>query len=72
MSALVAPGIASTDIDLWSIAVSAINGCGACLDDHEAKFRKAGGAPAPVQATIKLAAALAGVAAVLRADQATA
>ena len=61
---------AEIDIDLWTIAISAINGCGACIDIHEASLRKAGGAPAQAQAALKLAAALAGLVAVMKAEEA--
>src|ERR1044072_3012792 len=37
------PGVDKTDFELWSLAVSAINGCGMCLDSHEQVLRKAGG-----------------------------
>jgi alkyl hydroperoxide reductase subunit D len=72
MRALVASGVPAGDVDLWAIAVSAINGCGVCLDDHATKFRAAGGTAASVQAAIRLAAALAGLAAALRATAARA
>ncbi len=30
------PGVDKADFELWSLAVSAINGCGMCMDSHEA------------------------------------
>jgi alkyl hydroperoxide reductase subunit D len=50
--------------DLWSIVASAINGCGACLDEHEEKLRANGGTTEQAHAALRLAAALAGAAAV--------
>ncbi len=29
------PGVDKVDFELWSLAVSAINGCGMCIDAHE-------------------------------------
>jgi alkyl hydroperoxide reductase subunit D len=37
MQAMSNHGASSVDFELWSIAVSAINGCGKCLDSHVAK-----------------------------------
>lgn len=35
-------GIDQLDFELWCIAVSAINGCGACVDSHEKILRDKG------------------------------
>jgi lipoyl-dependent peroxiredoxin subunit D len=35
-------GIDQIDFELWCIAVSAINGCGACADSHEKVARDKG------------------------------
>ncbi len=35
-------GIDPLDFELWSAAVSAINGCGACVDSHEKALREKG------------------------------
>jgi len=64
------PAARQIDIDLWTLAISAINGCGACMDIHEASLRKAGGEPAQAHAALRLAAALAGAIAVARAEAA--
>ena len=42
MNILANPGVEKMDFELWSTAVSAINGCGACLDAHEGELRKHG------------------------------
>jgi AhpD family alkylhydroperoxidase len=39
------PGVEAVDYELWCVAVSAINGCGACLDSHEAELRERGVTP---------------------------
>ena len=35
MNVLAAPGIDKADFELFSLAVSAMNGCGMCIDSHE-------------------------------------
>jgi len=36
------PGVDKADFELWSLAVSAINGCGACIDAHEKDAARSG------------------------------
>ncbi|MEU3496301.1 alkyl hydroperoxide reductase [Kitasatospora cineracea] len=62
------PGVDKVDFELWSFAVSAINGCGQCLDSHEGVLRKAGVDREVIQAAIKVAATVQAVAAVLDAE----
>jgi alkyl hydroperoxide reductase subunit D len=59
------PGVDKVDFELWSIAVSAINGCGMCLDSHEKVVRKAGLTAEQVQAALRIGAAVQAAAAVL-------
>ncbi|MEI7609466.1 MAG: carboxymuconolactone decarboxylase family protein, partial [Rhodospirillaceae bacterium] len=40
MNALGKPGVDKVDFELWALAVSAINGCGMCLEAHEHEVRK--------------------------------
>ena len=49
------PGVPKLDFELWSTAVSAINGCGACMDAHEGELRKHGVANTQVQAALRIA-----------------
>src|SRR5689334_6406534 len=42
MNILANPGVEKVDFELWSTAVSAVNGCGMCLDAHEAELKKHG------------------------------
>lgn len=60
----------STHYDLWCVAVSAINGCGACLDSHEAALRRKGVTPAQVQLALRIAAVVSAVARTLAAEAA--
>ena len=50
------PGVAKDDFDLWCVAVSAINGCPDCLDEHEGALRSRGVAAEAVQAALRIAA----------------
>ena len=54
------PGVEKADFELWSLAVSAINGCGQCLDSHEQVLRKAGVDRETIQEAFKIAAVVAG------------
>ena len=56
MNVLANPGVEKMDFELWSTAVSAINGCGACLDAHEGELRKHGIANTQVQAALRIGA----------------
>jgi len=56
MNALGAPGVDKVDFELWCTAVSAINGCGMCLDAHEAELRKHGMTAVQVQAGLRIGA----------------
>ena len=66
------PGVDKVDFELWSIAVSAINGCGLCLDSHEKVVRKAGLSAAQIQTAIRIAAVVNAAAAVLEGEAALA
>jgi alkyl hydroperoxide reductase subunit D len=56
MNVIANPGVEKMDFELWSTAVSAINGCGACMDAHEAELRKHGVANTQVQAALRIGA----------------
>lgn len=55
MNILANPGVTKVDFELWSTAVSAINGCGACMDAHEGELRKHGMANTAIQAALRIA-----------------
>lgn len=58
-------GVDPVDYELWCVAVSAINGCGACLDSHEEELRRRGLSPVQVQAALRIAAVVHAAARVL-------
>jgi lipoyl-dependent peroxiredoxin subunit D len=65
MNALAKPGVDKVDFELWSIAVSAVNGCGMCIDSHEKTLRNHGVAADVVQAVVRIAATVHAVAATI-------
>ena len=56
MNALADPGVDKADFELWSLAVSAVNGCGQCLDSHERVLREGGISREVIQEAVKVAA----------------
>ena len=58
MNVIANPGVDKLDFELWSLAVSAISGCGMCLDAHEAQLQKAGMSNAHIQCAVRIAAAV--------------
>lgn len=70
MNVITHPGVPKTDFELWSLAVSALNGCGACLDAHEAELKKRGLTNVAIQAALRIAAVVNAVAQVVAAEAA--
>ena len=58
------PGIAKADFELFSLAVSAINGCGMCIDSHEKVLGQHGVKPETIQAAARVAAVVKAIATV--------
>lgn len=65
MNVIGRPGVDKADFELWSLAVSAINGCGMCIDAHEKVLREAGVTAEQVQAAVRIASVVHAVAATL-------
>jgi lipoyl-dependent peroxiredoxin subunit D len=70
MNALANPGTAKENFELWSLAVSAVNGCGRCIVAHERVLREAGLTTDEIQAAVRIAAVIQAVAATLEAADA--
>ncbi|RJL31286.1 carboxymuconolactone decarboxylase family protein [Bailinhaonella thermotolerans] len=70
MSVIANPGVDKVDFELWCLAVSAINGCGRCLESHEKVIRDAGLPREQIQEALRLAAVINAVAAVLESESA--
>ncbi|MGW2289087.1 alkyl hydroperoxide reductase [Streptomyces phaeochromogenes] len=62
------PGVEKVDFELWSLAVSAINACGRCLDSHEQVLRKAGVDRETIQEAFKIASVVQAVGVTLDAE----
>jgi alkyl hydroperoxide reductase subunit D len=56
---------APVDFELWCVAVSAINGCGECMEAHDRVVRELGLTEESVLAAIRIASVLYAIAAVL-------
>jgi len=69
MNVIGKPGVDKADFELWCLAVSAINGCGACIDSHEKILRQAGFTAEQVQASVRIAAVVHAVAATLDGEE---
>jgi len=70
MNVIGKPGVEKVDFELWSLAVSAINGCGMCIDAHERVLRQAGLGVDAIQAAVRIAAVINAVAATMAAEEA--
>ncbi len=68
MSVIGNPGVPKADFELWSLAVSAVNGCGRCVQAHEKVLREAGVGREVVQEVVKIAAVVNAVAVTLAAE----
>jgi alkyl hydroperoxide reductase subunit D len=72
MNVIGKPGVEKLDFELWSLAVSAVNGCGMCLEAHEKVVRHGGLSLEQVQAALRVAAVIHAVATVLDGEAALA
>ncbi len=67
MNVIGSPGIDKADFELFSLAVSAINGCGMCIDAHDKVLAGHGISAEKIQASVRIAAVVHGVARTLQA-----
>lgn len=61
-------GVDQLDFELWCTAVSAINGCGSCVDSHEKVLHEKGVTEETIAAAVRIASVLHAIAAVLDAE----
>ncbi|NPU12236.1 alkyl hydroperoxide reductase [Bradyrhizobium sp. 83012] len=71
MNVIANPGVDKADFELWSLAVSAINGCGTCIDAHEKVLQDAGVSTAAIQTAVRFAAIIQSVAVAIEAADVT-
>ncbi|RUO27166.1 alkyl hydroperoxide reductase [Aliidiomarina minuta] len=58
MNGMANPGVDKADFELYSLAVSALNGCGMCIDAHVKTLLDHNVSAQAIQASVKLAAVL--------------
>lgn len=58
MNGMANPGVDKVDFELWSLGVSAINGCGMCMESHEHHVVTNGASKEAVQDVVRIAAIL--------------
>jgi alkyl hydroperoxide reductase subunit D len=68
MNAMMQPEVDKIDFELFSLAVSAIHGCGKCLDAHEKVLSKHGISREKIQYAVRLASVVHATAVVLAAE----
>ena len=68
MNVIGSPGIPKADFELVSLAVSAVNGCGLCLESHEKALREHGVSREAIQSAARIAAVVHAVAVTLEAE----
>jgi alkyl hydroperoxide reductase subunit D len=64
MNVIGAPGIEKDDFELFSLAVSAMNGCGMCIDSHERILQQHKVKSETIQTAVRIAAVIKAVATV--------
>jgi alkyl hydroperoxide reductase subunit D len=67
MNVLSNPGVSKEDFELWCLAISAINGCGMCMDAHEKTLIAAGVSQETIQTAVRFAGIVQSVAIALEA-----
>jgi lipoyl-dependent peroxiredoxin subunit D len=63
-------GVEKADFEFWCLAVSAVNGCGACLASHEHVLREAGVTREQVHEALRIASVVHAVAVTLESEAA--
>jgi len=62
MNIIASHGIAKAEFELMSLAVSAMNGCGMCIDSHERVLLEHGVKPEAIQSAVRIAAVMSALA----------
>jgi alkyl hydroperoxide reductase subunit D len=70
MQAIGNPGVDKLDFELWSLAVSAINGCGMCLVAHAREVATKGASREAVQDVLRIAGTVHAAAAAIEGEAA--
>jgi lipoyl-dependent peroxiredoxin subunit D len=70
MNVIANPGVDKGDFELWSLAVSAMNGCKYCVDAHEAQLKAHAIGAAQIQTAVRIASVIAAASAVMAGEEA--
>jgi alkyl hydroperoxide reductase subunit D len=70
MNAIRTHGSDPVDFELWCIAVSALNGCGACVDSHERVLREKGVGEEKILAAVRIASIVHAIGSLLATEKA--
>ena len=70
MNVIANPGVDKGDFELWSLAVSAMNGCKYCVDAHEAQLSAHNIDTNQIQTAVRIASVVAAASAILDAETA--
>ncbi|HEY1096728.1 MAG TPA: carboxymuconolactone decarboxylase family protein [Alphaproteobacteria bacterium] len=70
MNVIANPGVDKGDFELWSLAVSAMNGCKYCVDAHEQQLGQHSLDATAIQTAVRIASVVAAAAATLTAEAA--
>ncbi|SDI50938.1 alkyl hydroperoxide reductase subunit D [Actinokineospora alba] len=68
MQVIAKPGVDKVDFELWCLAVSAITGCGVCLQSHEKTLRSSGVSRETVHEALRIASVIHAAAVTLDAE----
>lgn len=69
MNAIKDPGVDKVDFELWAFAVSVMNGCGMCMNAHEAILLKAGASVQTIQTAARFASIIQSIAIAVEASE---
>lgn len=69
MNIIAKPGVDKVDFELWSLAVSAINGCGMCIDSHAKELLGKDVAAETVQHAVRIASIIHAVSVTIENEQ---
>ncbi|WP_436493553.1 carboxymuconolactone decarboxylase family protein [Actinokineospora sp. HUAS TT18] len=70
MQVIAKPGVDKVDFELWCLAVSAITGCGVCLESHDKTLRSGGVSRETVHEALRIASVVHAAAVTLEAESA--
>ncbi|MFP5237297.1 MAG: carboxymuconolactone decarboxylase family protein [Acidobacteriota bacterium] len=70
MNSLRSHGVDALDFELWCLAVSAVNGCGKCVDSHEHVVREKGASEELILAVVRVASVIHAIGVMLETQQA--